>query len=357
MHGAQRRFMEISKRLREGEITFQVIEDYPPLFGHCNGFPISLNEKPSPRIEDFLWSLKSFIAGLKCGFEKKPDIILAPSESLYDFLPGYFLSKIFHVPLIQVMHLIPPDPFFRYKSFLFRAANIITVSEAVKKDLIHHGFDDEKIFKNKNGIPLKEISEIEAKGNKGYDAVFVGRVTKSKGIPDLIKSWRKVNEVLPNAKLGIIGEGSYLEKGKKLSKKLGLSKKIDFTGWVKEEEKYRLLKSSDLFVLPSKAEGFPIAIVEALACRTPAIAYGLESLKAYYRDCESVFFVKNNWKVLGEKIKDLLKEDEEKMNELEANARDYSKKFGWDEVADKELKILQEVARTEKNNYNTNTEK
>jgi hypothetical protein len=74
----------------------------------------------------------------------------------------------------------------------------------------------------------------------------------------------------------VVGEGPERESLQQLSTDLGLQNKITFTGYISDEDKWRLLQASDLYVMPSRVrpedqhEGFGIAFLEAAACGIPS---------------------------------------------------------------------------------------
>ena len=100
--------------------------------------------------------------------------------------------------------------------------------------------------------------------------VTVGRLEEQKDHQTLIKAMPKVISKYPNLILKIYGEGSLRKKLKKLVCSLGLQKNIFLNGLTKNIEK--CLNEADLFVFPSLYEGFPNALLEAMASGLPCIA-------------------------------------------------------------------------------------
>lgn len=106
-------------------------------------------------------------------------------------------------------------------------------------------------------LTVSRLSKIEA-GFKGYDRV--------------IESLPEVLEKIPNLKYLVVGEGDDLPRVRELVKKLSLENYVIFTGRVREEELVDYYNLADVFVMPSKCEGFGIVFLEALACGIPVIA-------------------------------------------------------------------------------------
>lgn len=116
---------------------------------------------------------------------------------------------------------------------------------------------------------LSEKEKAELPWNEGRILVSMGREDAVKGYWHLIKSFSLVNEKLPDTKLVIIGQGEF-HQYKELAQGLGIDKDVCFTGL--KRNPYPYLKKGSLYVLTSYYEGFPNAMVEAMAIGLPVIA-------------------------------------------------------------------------------------
>lgn len=106
-------------------------------------------------------------------------------------------------------------------------------------------------------------------GDGGRVIVSMGREDEVKGFWHLIKAFALVRQKVSDAGLMIIGDGEF-KKYKKLAEELGLEEKVYFTGMKRNPFSY--LKSAQVYVLTSYREGFPNALVEAMALGLPVIA-------------------------------------------------------------------------------------
>jgi glycosyltransferase involved in cell wall biosynthesis len=105
--------------------------------------------------------------------------------------------------------------------------------------------------------------------------VAMGRLTHQKGFDLLIRGFAALAPRFCNWDVEILGEGPLRQELQDLIGELGLQDRIHLRGWLPDP--HRLLSQADLFVLPSRFEGFPNALLEAMACGLPAIASDCDS--------------------------------------------------------------------------------
>ena len=101
--------------------------------------------------------------------------------------------------------------------------------------------------------------------------LFLGAFSEKKGAYDCVDLFAKVASQMPEARLTMAGDGER-QALMDYAAKRGLHDQISFPGWVRGEEKERLLRESDLLLLPSHAEGFPMSIIEGMAYGLPIVA-------------------------------------------------------------------------------------
>jgi glycosyltransferase involved in cell wall biosynthesis len=102
--------------------------------------------------------------------------------------------------------------------------------------------------------------------------LFLSRIHPKKGIDMLLQAWAAIRPA--GWRLVIAGpdDGAYLSSLQSLARSLGIAAEIDYPGPQYGQAKWELLRSADLFVLPSHSENFGIVIPEALAMGVPCIA-------------------------------------------------------------------------------------
>lgn len=124
----------------------------------------------------------------------------------------------------------------------------------------------------RSSIPGGRVEQI---GLTGDDTVvlFLGRIHPIKGADRLLEAFSRIHARCPTAKLVLAGPDEFeLEKSfRATADAAGLSGRVIFPGMVEGPLKIALLARAELFVLPSDAEGFSMAILEALASSTPVL--------------------------------------------------------------------------------------
>jgi glycosyltransferase involved in cell wall biosynthesis len=119
----------------------------------------------------------------------------------------------------------------------------------------------------------------------------MGRLKRYKGIDLAIRALAVARQELPELTLDIAGNGDARPELEGLARELGLQQAVRFHGFVTEEEKIRLLRSTWANVFPSPKEGWGITVVEAAACGTPSIASDSPGLRDSVRHGQSGFLV------------------------------------------------------------------
>lgn len=155
-----------------------------------------------------------------------------------------------------------------------RADKVVVLSKLSKFELINNfGIKKNKlkvIYNFINPLTVKSMV-LNSKDNLNTNNIItIGRLHEDKSQLSLIRAFARVHKKFPNFKLIILGEGSLKGYLKKLSYKLGISESIEFCGF--QYNVYSYLNKSKVFVLTSKREGMPNAILDALSCGVPVIS-------------------------------------------------------------------------------------
>lgn len=101
--------------------------------------------------------------------------------------------------------------------------------------------------------------------------IISGRQERGKGTDLLIQTLPILQRTFPNMSLEVVGDGAALPHFRSLAREMGVEDKVHFHGRVTHGQVIQLLRQSDLFCFPTQSEGFPKAVLEALACGLPVI--------------------------------------------------------------------------------------
>src|SRR5215470_2933480 len=157
-----------------------------------------------------------------------------------------------------------------------RAEKIICPSDSVVEDMaVHLGIAREKLVRIHNPVDTDWLRQLAAAQPNPYQGsgphlVVAGRLRKEKGIDLLLDAMPAVVQCFPGVRLAVLGEGPDEIKLKAQAARLGIAEQIDFLGF--QENPWAYFGNADLFVLPSRLEGMPNALLEGLALGTPAVA-------------------------------------------------------------------------------------
>lgn len=194
------------------------------------------------------------------------------------------------------------------------STNIITVSSAVKKELVDICINEEKISVNNNPRPLSiQLSDREATRKEfGYSensvvALSIGHAVPVKGWTVLIEAFNMISGKLPDLSLLLVGstiskdEKIYFDKISDYISRNNLNDRVRFTGHLASLKE--VLAISDLFVLPSLSEGSCNALIEAMDAKLPCISTAVGNAEELIKDNLNGFLVeRNNVTVLAEKL-------------------------------------------------------
>ena len=153
-----------------------------------------------------------------------------------------------------------------YETANIKAATLWRALTPIEADQIRAFVPDAKVVVIPNGV---EFHGDEKKVNAGRKRIgYLGRIHEKKGLPMLLEAWARLEPQFPEWELSVRGPGSpqYVEHVRSLAARIP---RAIVSGPVSGREKSDFISSLDLFVLPSLSEGFPMAVLEAMAMGVP----------------------------------------------------------------------------------------
>lgn len=155
-----------------------------------------------------------------------------------------------------------------------RLAAHVAVGDRASRDIeTFVGLSSNSVRTIRNGVPDVSLTRLETQTRDGPAVMgTVGRLDRLKGFDLLVRALAR----LPDVTAVVIGDGSERAALEALSRELGVDDRIEFLGWRQDPRAY--LATLDIFVLPSRSEGFPLAIVEAMLAGLPVVATDVGSV-------------------------------------------------------------------------------
>ncbi len=206
--------------------------------------------------------------------------IIHVHQALYPaFVSVLFGKELLHKPVlvksassgltsdIKLLRRFPLGQ-LQLKYLLKKMDCLVSVSQKGANEFREIGFPETQIVCIPNGVSI--LPEGKATYGPVLNVLTTTRLSKEKGIDVLLRAWANIIQLQKTLKLLILGNGPLEDELKGLSKSLGLTGSVDFTGRVNNVFEY--LKDADLFVLPSRSEGLSNALLEAMGYGIPCIA-------------------------------------------------------------------------------------
>ncbi len=310
----------------DDRLELHIVSPHNKIFGIRNIFRKGIHYHFfNPRIHFFRWSMPDlFNLDLRTNFLRnrriigkivrriKPDII-----HLHGAENAYYSSSVFQFKgrfpvLITVQGFIFPTT-EKINSYVKKR---IGVEKMIIQEFSHFGVRTKEMGQiilkisplaklHWHNYPVKPIEPILTK--KKFDLVFFGRVSKDKGIDDLLAAVSILKKNFPSIKLCVIGHASEIYKKKAID--LNINVNVFWSGFIKtQDEAHKLVSEAYISVLPTYHDIIPGTIIECMFLKIPIIAYSVGGLPDINDDEEYIALVpKGNITELVEKINWFLK--------------------------------------------------
>ncbi|WP_328707421.1 glycosyltransferase family 4 protein [Pseudomonas ogarae] len=223
------------------------------------------------------------------------------------------------------------------------ASRIITVSDYDRKIALSSGVGDEGLICTvHNGMPALELDSSIYQNSASPKMIMVARFDEQKDQVSLVKALALLQDVPWT--LEFVGDGPSISDAKQLVTQFGLGGRIVFSGAC--EDIPMRLNSSQVFLLITNWEGFPLTILEAMRAGLPVIASDVGGVSEAVQDGRTgILVARNDINKLAEAIRSMLGSSEMRHTMGTAGRDRFEKAFLFDRMLDKTLSIYRDVLK------------
>lgn len=259
--------------------------------------------------------------------------------TVFDVLPLVY-PKTYPRLYYYFKHILP--------ILLKRSSKVITISEYTKQELVsifkvpedkievlYLGYNKEVFYPR----DLKETERVKRKYGLDRFILFLGEMREYKNVIGLIKATKLVN-----AKVQLVLAGKMENNEKAIKQAIDeekLNHRVKLLGFVSDKDLSRLYSSAEVFVLPSKYEGFGIPVLEAMACGCPVAVSRTTALPEVVNDAGE-YFNPYNPKDIAHTIQKLL-DHKTMQKELKQKSLIRANNFSYEKTAQGILSLLEKV--------------
>jgi glycosyltransferase involved in cell wall biosynthesis len=299
----------------------------------------------TPSKGGWLWFCFGVIVALKqmllFPLRTRPDIVHVHSSHWHSFYQSswyvLFASVVWRRPVVLHVHGSGFDTFLETESTLVRllqsvvfdASDVVVALSESWADLIERYVEPEKVTVLHNAV---EISVYEPSFSVSPVQIsFVSNHVRRKGVEELVNAVERLVDERP-VEITIAGKGPLSH----LVEDLATSRpEVNYVGFVSEERKREILEESTVYVLPTYAEGVPIAILEAMAGGNAIVSTEVGGIPSIVDDDNGVLVKPGDDVVLADAIRSLL-DDPQRVESMARESRyRVESAHSWDDVSDK----------------------
>ena len=232
--------------------------------------------------------------------ELQPDVLHALHLTSYGFLAAMCgvrptLTSVWGTDILEAPGWSPLHLFFtRYA--LAKADHVTATGLHLASATLRYAPRAKAITVVPYGIDLSRFRPPARNGATPDDVVIgsVARLSREKGLDVLLAALAQLIERGAPVRLVLAGDGPERARLERLARKLGIASRVDFRGEVPHDQVPAVLAELDVFALPSRAEGFGVAALEAAAMELPVVASNVHGLPDVVDDGRSGLLVPPN---------------------------------------------------------------
>jgi glycosyltransferase involved in cell wall biosynthesis len=307
----------------------------------------------SGALEQASFVLSSALAASKVVRRWRPDVIQA-FFGVPAGLIAWWIQSIYKIPYIVSLRGgdVPgfrPYDFATYHRIIApllrkvwkRSAALVANSRGLKE--LAQAFDSRfPILVIPNGVDLKRFVPPLHRQWSPPRLLFVGRLVYQKGLDILLPALSELMQ-LP-WELTVVGDGPYRRALEKTALAYGISERINFTSWQRDSDLVRLYQAANIFVFPSRHEGMPNVVLEAMACGLPVVATSIAGNEELVAHSETGLLIPQEDPASLRKVLSELMANPELCQQMGgAGRKRVVEHFAWSSVAKQYIGLLNSV--------------
>lgn len=313
------------------------------------------------------YNMGSFVSQVKKLMSKREiDVVHAQGQKYLYTSVAVSLSRMAKVPSVLTIHGTYGLRYFGYigkfieETFnrvvlaqTIQSASVVICCTQMEADYARQYCEDFECFTIPNGIdihPFLDALKHKDEFREEYDIpldkkviLFLGGLIARKGVPELLDAVGRVTKSFPEALFLIVGDGLLWREVEQCA---ATQSAVRAYRWVPESEKHKLYALSDVFILPSKSEGQPITLLEAMASQLHIVTTPVGGVSETLAGYESKTYIKRSSPAeivsgISEALRSVSKGKV-------VNSKSFSgiKKFDWANVTMETEKVYNHVLHT-----------
>ena len=230
----------------------------------------------------------------------------------------------------------------------YRRSAFHAISESTRDDLVARGVDESQVRVIHPGVDSVAFSPRPGLDRTAHPSfLYVGRLKRYKGVATAIEALALARQGRNDLTLEIAGTGDDRDRLEALARRLGVGDAVRFHGFVTEEHRLRLMRTSWANVFPSVKEGWGLTVVEAAACGTPSLTSNSPGLRDSVRDGVTGYLVPHgDARAMARRMVELA-ERPALVDTLGKQARAFAESLTWESAARATESHLAEVIATQ----------
>lgn len=231
-----------------------------------------------------------------------------------------------------------------FEKIIWKNADALVANSSGLKKMAENFYAKKQILIIPNGADVQAINTQtkDKRLDESYRILFVSRLIERKGLQYLIPQLKEIErECKKKVVLTVVGDGPYRQELEKIAKEHRVEHLVEFVGQKEKKELPEYYENAEVFVLPSKKEGMPNVVLEAMSFGLPIVMTPCEGSEELIRD--------NGYAIEVGEFSDYLIElsyDKEKRVQMgNLSKKMVENVFNWKSVAEEYLELMQEIRK------------